>query len=75
MCVNNDQHPDWGPSLELFDFNSCQEAVALITKKLENDMYKSYVFYSRKAYPAGHEGWPLAQGGGSGESNDASLSP
>lgn len=72
VCVNNNQHPTWGPTLQLFDFSSCGEALEMVTKKLENDLYKSFVFYSRRAYPSGHDGWPLAQGAGSGESKDAS---
>ena len=75
VCVNNIQHPSWGPTLGQFDYNTCREAVELVTKKLESDMYKSFVFYSRQVYPIGREGWPLAQGGGSCESNEASLSP
>lgn len=72
VCVNAIQHSNWGPTLEEFDYSSCRHAVELITTNLGRDMYKSYDFYSRQLYPAGHEGWPLAQGAVAGESKDAS---
>ena len=71
VCVNNTKHPTWGPTLDEFDFNTCQNAVGLIASKLEGKVYNSYDFYSRQVYPsgpgaAGYETWPLAQGAGVG---------
>lgn len=66
VCVDITQHSTWGLTLQEFNFAHCQHAVSLITSRLEGDLYTSYDFYSRQAFPAGHQGWPLAQGAGAG---------
>ena len=73
VCVNNTRHSTWGPTLELFDFGHCQQAVRSIHSRLEGNIYNSYDFYSVQVYPsgpkrAGHDGWPLATGALQGSS-------
>ena len=72
VCVNNTLHPNWGLSLEVFDFELCQEGVKIVFEGVEGNLYTTYDFYSRQVYPygpgtAGNEAWPLAQGSGVGE--------
>lgn len=72
VCVNITEHPDWGPTLDVFDFDICQHAIQLIRPKVEGNIYTSYDFYSRQVYPdgpgpVGYKAWPLAQGAGVGK--------
>ena len=64
VCVDNKRHSEWGLTLDMFGIAPCRHALDLIIAKLEGDIYTSYDFYSRLAFPGGHEGWPLAQGSG-----------
>lgn len=66
VCVKNTQHPTWGMTLEQFDFSTCRHAFELIASRLGDSIYTSFDFYSRLAFPTGHDGWPLAQGAGAG---------
>lgn len=66
VCIDNARYATWGLTLEQFDFSQCQHALELITSNLEGGIYTSWDFYSRQAFPEGHEGWPLAQGAGAG---------
>ena len=72
VCVNNTQHPTWVGSVpDQFNLNTCQKTVNLFLEKVEGNLYTSYDFYSRQAFPSGlvvigHETWPLAQGASSG---------
>ena len=71
VCVNNTQHPTWGPTLDRFDSDTCQNSVDLFAAHVKGNYYASYDFYSRQVYPAGfgpigYEAWPLAQGASSG---------
>ena len=66
VCVDNKRHSNWGSTLDMFGTASCRHAMNLITAKVEGDAYTSYDFYSRLAFPGGHEGWPLVQGSGTG---------
>lgn len=75
VCVDNVQHPTWGPTLGQFDSSTCRQALELTSNKLEREKYKSWDFFSKQAFPAGHDGWPLAQGSGACESKNTSLSP
>ena len=75
VCVDNVQHSTWGPTLGQFDYSKCRQALEIVTSKLDGDKYKSWDFYSKQVFPAGREGWPLAQGATAGESKNASLSP
>ena len=67
VCVDNKRHSNWGGlTLDMFGTASCRHAMDLIIAKVESDVYTSYDFYSRLAFPGGHEGWPLVQGSGTG---------
>ena len=66
VCVDTKRHSNWGLTLDLFGTDPCRHALDLIIARLERDLYRSYEFYSRLAFPGGHEGWPLAQGSGAG---------
>ena len=66
VCVDNKRHSNWGLTLDMFGTATCRHALDLIITQLEKDVYTSYDFYSRLAFPGGHEGWPLAQGSGTG---------
>ena len=66
VCVDNKRHSKWGLTLDMFGTASCRHAMNLIIAKVESDVYTSYDFYSRLAFPGGHEGWPLVQGSGTG---------
>ena len=66
LCVDNKRHSNWGLTLDMFGTASCRHALDLIITQLEKDVYTSYDFYSRLAFPGGHDGWPLAQGSGTG---------
>ena len=70
VCVDNKRHSDWGLTHDQFEAASCRAALDLTISKLDGDMYRSYEFYSRLAFPGGHEGWPLAQGSGVGQSKN-----
>ena len=67
VCVDNKRHSNWGGlTPDMFGTASCRHAMDLFIAKVEGDVYTSYDFYSRLAFPGGHEGWPLVQGSGTG---------
>ena len=77
VCVNNTQHQIWGLALQQFDYSTCRNSLGLMTSRLDGNIYTSYDFFSRRVYPSGtfppgDEGWPLAQGAGSGSSKAVS---